>query len=68
MCVLVNKHIHCHNQLATYVSMYRNAFMYLDIVFGVLIILGWDGIHLKIVRCVIRDVVMMLNSSFSESI
>lgn len=42
--------------------------MYLDIVFGVLIILGWDGVHLKIVRCVIRDAVMMLNSMFSESI
>lgn len=42
--------------------------MYLDIVFGVLVILGWDGVHLKIVRYVIRDAVMMLNSIFSESI
>lgn len=64
----MNKHICCHNQLATYVSIYNNSFMYLDIVFGVLVILGWDGVHLKIVRCVIRDAVMMLNSIFSESI
>lgn len=68
MCVHVYKHIHCHNQLATYVGMYSNSSMYLYIVFGVLIIWGLDGIHLKIVRCVIHDAVLMLNSAFSESL